>query len=507
MTSDARRLHLPGADVAAAVATVAQCLTGRYDVAPGPARTVRRANLDTFDRRLARAGLTLERRSRGSGARREVLLVLTRTDGSTAAMAAGDLALPALAGDLPPGPVRDAVTGPMKMRALIAGDEVRARVATLTVRDRAAKTVVRVEVDAPQGGDGAPVTVTVAPLRGYDVDGDRVLRLLARLPGATRAEPSAPEVPVPADAPPLSPGTPAPQAVADVVAGYLADMRANLAGLVDDIDTEFLHDFRVAVRRTRSTLKLSRDVLDPRTVARRETQAKHLGDLTSPLRDLDVHLLGLPTMRSWLVSADPEDLAPFEAHLRRRRAAAHATLVRALRNARSRDFLADWTGELAETAGPARQAVSADTLSRRCISRAHRRVVKRGRMISADSPASDLHALRKRCKELRYALEMFTPLHDPGTTGKAIADLKRLQDCLGRFQDTEVQQAAVRTFAEQMQAAGSAPAATLLAMGELVSHLQADQRAAQDEFGDAFARFVRPASTSRMHALGTGGHR
>ena len=35
-------------------------------------------------------------------------------------------------------------------------------------------------------------------------------------------------------------------------------MNENLPGLLADVDTEFLHDFRVAVRRTRSTLKLGR---------------------------------------------------------------------------------------------------------------------------------------------------------------------------------------------------------------------------------------------------------
>ena len=42
---------------------------------------------------------------------------------------------------------------------------------------------------------------------------------------------------------------------------FLSAMRDNLPGLLDDVDTEFLHDFRVAVRRTRSTLKLGRPVL------------------------------------------------------------------------------------------------------------------------------------------------------------------------------------------------------------------------------------------------------
>ena len=503
MTSEPRHLQLPDPQLSPSghrslAALLVEHLSPRYTVEPGPARTVRRTTLETFDRRLAAAGLSLELR-RGGG---EVVLVLTRDDGTTLRSAADGFEPPAVAAALPPGPVRDALTGPMKLRAVLAFDEQRRRVQTLTVRDGQDKAVVRIELDAPVGR--GPTLAVVAPLKGYDRDGDAVLRLLTRLPGSGPVPPTEPAPGHGVEPAPVERSTPAPQAVADVVAGYLAAMRANLAGVVEDIDTEFLHDFRVAVRRTRSTLKLSRAVLDPATCRRREGDGKHLGDLTTPLRDLDVHLLGLPTMRGWLVSADPDDLAPLEAHLRRRRGAAHRALVRALGTARSRAFLADWTGELVETAGEG-LAVDAEELSRRCISRAHRRVVRTGSAIGADSPAGDLHTLRKRCKELRYALEMFPSLHDPGTTGKAVKDLKRLQDCLGRFQDGEVQQGAVRTFAEEM--AGTAPASTLLAMGELVTHLETDQTRARAEFADAFARFVRPASTARLTALGTGGSR
>jgi len=41
--------------------------------------------------------------------------------------------------------------------------------------------------------------------------------------------------------------------------------------------------------------------------------------------------------------------------------------------------------------------------------------------------------LRKRCKELRYALEVFAPVIDKDSRKTAIADLKDLQDVLGRF--------------------------------------------------------------------------
>ena len=113
--------------------------------------------------------------------------------------------------------------------------------------------------------------------------------------------------------------------------------------------------------------------------------------------------------------------------------------------------------------------------------------------------------LRKRCKELRYALEMFAPVLDDAQVGKAIKDLKSLQDVLGRFQDSEVQRMTLHGFAQEMVADG-APAEALLAMGELMGHLYAEQQRARAEFATAFASYVRPAGHRRMAGLlGSGG--
>ena len=50
-----------------------------------------------------------------------------------------------------------------------------------------------------------------------------------------------------------------------------------------------------------------------------------------------------------------------------------------------------------------------------------------------------MHALRKRCKELRYLLEVFRPVCDKTAHRRLVKELKSLQDTLGDFQDGEVQ--------------------------------------------------------------------
>ena len=66
----------------------------------------------------------------------------------------------------------------------------------------------------------------------------------------------------------LDPKTPAADGFRAVLAHLAAAIELNVPGTIDDIDPEFLHDLRVAVRRTRSVLSNARRVLpDRRAVA------------------------------------------------------------------------------------------------------------------------------------------------------------------------------------------------------------------------------------------------
>jgi CHAD domain-containing protein len=481
---------------------IVEVLSAQYAVATGRRRLIRRTRLDTFDHRLDAAGLTLEHQIVASGER----LVLGRLDGSsTVAAPVTDLRWPALADSLPQCSLRDAVAAVTGIRALLVVSDEKRRVQRLELHNKNGKTVARVELDGPSSAAGPPAEVWVRSLLGYDEQARRAARLLTGA-GLLAVEHSVDTLA--GTVPPTAPGDRDAAAAAlltGVLNDFLATMRENLPGLLDDVDTEFLHDFRVAVRRTRATLKLGRPALPAVVRGRWEPDFKWLGDLTTPVRDLDVYQLNLPTMAGWLVSANPADLNPFELHLRSRRTSEHRVLVRALRSARFRRLVTQWEEELArlgDTSDDAdREHLSAGRLADRAISLAYGRVARGGAAIGADSPAVDLHQVRKRCKELRYALEVFAPVSDEVARKRAVADLKGLQDVLGRFQDSEVQRQALRGFAEEMLAEGT-PAGAVLAMGELIGHLDAEQDRARREFDVAFARFARPSSLQLMHRLG-----
>jgi CHAD domain-containing protein len=133
--------------------------------------------------------------------------------------------------------------------------------------------------------------------------------------------------------------------------------------------------------------------------------------------------------------------------------------------------------------------------------RAYNKVIRLGAAITDDSPAESLHTLRKRCKELRYVLEFFASLHHPQAQRAMVGDLKRLQDCLGQFQDSEVQQHEIQSLAAAMLARQAAGAPTLLAMGEMAAQLGLRQQQARAEFAGRFTAFAGSAGRRRLDAL------
>src|SRR4249919_3165204 len=104
-----------------------------------------------------------------------------------------------------------------------------------------------------------------------------------------------------------------------VLLRLLDTLEANVPGTVRDIDTEFLHDLRVAVRRSRSAIKLCGDVLAAGVPEAFGGEFKWLGDVTTPIRDLDVYLLGYDEMAAGLLAATPAELEPFHRYLVQRR--------------------------------------------------------------------------------------------------------------------------------------------------------------------------------------------
>ena len=223
----------------------------------------------------------------------------------------------------------------------------------------------------------------------------------------------------------VTPGVPLDPAMAalDAYRAVLANLRDAMVstweGTAADLDSEYLHDFRVAVRRTRSVLGAAKDVVpeDVRTAG--GDGFKWLGDATTPPRDLDVEVIEWPDV---VADFDAEVVAALEAtrqHLTDDRAEAHRQLTGVLASDRAQTLLASWSAWLdgpdPEGGYPERSAAEpiGALMAKRIRQRPPPPACDAGRAITPDTPAAEVHELRKDAKKLRYLLECFGGLYAP----------------------------------------------------------------------------------------------
>ena len=258
----------------------------------------------------------------------------------------------------------------------------------------------------------------------------------------------------------------------------------NLPGTLEDIDTEFLHDLRVAVRRTRSLQRQFKSIY-PGSLQHHRDEFKRLQQLTGDLRDLDVYLLDFPALKASLPAQMQADLDPLRTLLETRRTRALNATRRGLKAKRTQDELEAWKAFVQDV----ESNVTVKALASKRITSVYKKMVKMGRAIDDDSPAEDLHELRKVGKELRYLLEFFANLYPPAVVKPLVKSLKALQDVLGRFQDREVQADELRALRDDV-AKVEGGAAALMAMGLLVDRLAREQHEARAEFAAQFEAFA-----------------
>jgi CHAD domain-containing protein len=286
---------------------------------------------------------------------------------------------------------------------------------------------------------------------------------------------------------------------AAVLRRLLGVILENLPGALEGSDPEYLHQLRIAVRRSRTVQRQLRGAFPTLALPGFRSELRWLQRVTGDARDLDVYVEELDDLARMLPAGIRGDLDPLRPVLAHGRLVARAEMGAALRSARVRALLDDWEQlleslvELPLDDRPVASRPLGAAVGRR-IRKVYGRVLEMGAAIDDGSPAEDYHELRKKGKELRYLLELFAVnLFDEEVVSSAIAALKSVQDVLGRHQDREVQMAMLRSVADEVATLPGGPAACM-AMGVLVDRLSADERAARQEFGERFAELSDESS-------------
>lgn len=499
--------------------TAVSLIGERWRLAEEPARLSDRAYYDTFDWSLWGAGGVLEWHEEPGASQ----LIWTALDQESEPLSQPCPEAPAFAQDLPPGPVRSRILAPAGIRRLLPMMRIRARERILRLLDDEDKTVARIALEADHFADPAsgregelPTRLRLLPLRGYDEERDAALELLSGELGLEPSQtPAALEALTAAGRRPgdysskidakLDPRERADTVTKTILLGQLDTLERNVSGTRANLDSEFLHDLRVAVRRTRSALSQIRDVFPEPVVAYYKERFAWLQQLTGPVRDLDVYLLEFDTCQRSLPEPLRADLEPLRAFILSHYDEEQRRLADALASAEFADLISEWRTFLESPlpeipeARDAKRPIKALADAR--IWRMAKRVRREGRAITPQSPAADLHELRKSCKKLRYLIEFFQSLYPGGDMRALIKRLKVLLDNLGSFQDIAVQAENLRGLAARMRAEGCANTDTLLAVGALIGGLLVRQQRAREEFAEIFAGFLADATQRRIRAL------
>ncbi|MEW8506212.1 MAG: CHAD domain-containing protein [Candidatus Thiodiazotropha sp.] len=428
---------------------------------------------------------------------------------------------PGFAEDMPSGQLKELLTPVLEMRVLQPLVRVNQQRNTLRILDLEEKTVVRIvlqknQFSAIKGKNRGELEgrILLQPLKGYDSEFHKLkeqlhalklrpsekslyedaLQGIGRKPGDYSSKLNFR----------LNPDAPAHVAARQILLSLLDTLEANIEGTRANLDSEYLHDLRVATRRTRSAMSQIKGVFDPQQLEPFKRGFGWIGQITGATRDLDVYLLTYPDYHASLPKAVQDDLEPFYSFLLQHHKTAQAALVKKINSPHFRKTLKTWRSWLEAPAGNSEQAPNAmqpsAKLADRRISKLYKRVLKGGSKIGADTPAERLHELRKDCKKLRYMMEFFQSLYPKPAIRGLIKALKVILDNLGEFQDLEVQARTLEEFGEQMLKEG-APASALMAMGILVGKLLERQQQARAEFVELFSGFSSESNRQAFRQL------
>ena len=244
--------------------------------------------LDTFDFRLCNEGIYL------LCDRKSIILHNSHFDKPIAELPSGDSNDPHFWWELPSSALRDELEPRIDVRALMPIINIEKVSTPVRILNRDEKTVITLTIEniRPVGSEGGSVALfCIKPVRGYEKElnefklclesidlkeskGDYLRTLLLSAGKDPKDYSSKLKVG-------LTPGLSSYEALRTIMKSLLRTIKLNEEGIVKDIDIEFLHDFRVAVRRTRSALSQIKGVLPAEDTEHFKQRFSRLGKMTT----------------------------------------------------------------------------------------------------------------------------------------------------------------------------------------------------------------------------------
>jgi CHAD domain-containing protein len=420
--------------------------------------------------------------------------------------------------DLPDSEIKTLLQKRIALRALMPVAELGVANQEFVLRNEDEKIVVRGEFAAltsnwseglgeTAGANRVNSFVILRGLRGYDKEyeqaGQKIARLADRqldsLSFKARIESLGFHVEKTPSDYGLSPDEPVEKAIREMSLLMLQQARANEQGVIDDIDTEFLHQFRVSLRKTRSLLNLMKKALPVELQVSLKSRLGELASSTNRLRDLDVFLLERNNYAAMLPDNFQEGVELLFKKIAADRERARKEVVSAFTSDKWQQLFASVFQQLEG------EPLYATKLASRPIKQVadqkiHDRyatIREKGLRIDAQTPGEQVHDLRIEGKKLRYLMEFFAELYPAKTLKPLLKALKQLQTILGDFNDFEVQKKFLSNYEKSHRKSPELSAA----INGLIAVLHQKQLSARAQVMQAFSDFNQEETVMAFYSL------
>ncbi|MBF0289625.1 MAG: CHAD domain-containing protein [SAR324 cluster bacterium] len=426
--------------------------------------------------------------------------------------------------DFPKGKLKDSLTSILAPRALLERAQIVVESCVYTVLDQEKKTVVRLQHEQIFLQSKKPLPplqdqLICTPLRGYEKEFTTITRILTEDCGLTAATKSenimklslekmnrrVKDYSSKADLN-LDENFSGLDAAKYILGSTFETITRNEQGIIDDLDIEFLHDFRVAVRRSRSLLSLLKGIFHDTITDELKTDLKKMGSLTGALRDHDVYLDKKDEYKKMVPAALRPGLDKYFEDIHKQRIDEQKKLTQFLQSKEYQQISRKWqqymrAPQLADMDKGNNADISIKKLASKSISKRYKKIIATGQMFDHQTEDSEIHQMRIEFKKLRYLLEFFKSLFSKNEMNHFIQQLKTVQNCLGNFNDLSVQQESLMQHIQAMPCNRKEHLMVAASLGGLIAHMSEEQQKLRTVFFEDFEIFANQENQNLFDTL------
>ncbi len=477
-----------------------------------------RVYLDTFDWRLFRSGMVLEVELRGG-----LCLLTWRELGSGRVFIIRTLRrVPKNAADFSDAGMQSRLKQILGRRALLAHASLRGSAERLLLLNEDEKILMRIElrrcqVISPTSHSQLSLepAVYLFPYRGYEKvfldslkrisrDGrlspiaqDPLVSALSALeiiPGEYNSRPDFP----------LDPKQPAMHALVGILNRFLRIIECNVTGAREDVDPEYLHDFLVAVRRTRSFIHQFVAVFPGKSVKFIEKDFQWIEQEATPIRDLDIYMSLFDDFESRVDKDHRHALQSLYLFLQSQKKKELRRMRVSMGSTRYLKLIESWEHFLTDCKDaeslPAAAQAPIGTIARDCIWNIYRELLQTARKISPDAKADELNELHQMSKLLEYHMDVFKSLFPAKRMARLLDEQDRLQQSLNQFRDLNLQYSRLKHYKAQMGQAQAVRAISMEAVEQLIQDRKKERRKARKQVIAQIRRFIKKKMRKRFES-------